>query len=209
MQLSTRTILRVILPACLMLTNASLAVQFRQTDDAAAARQVILQANQGDAVAQNRLGEMYASGRNVRQDSVQAVAWFRRSAGHGNADGEYNLGVMYKTGQGVPRDNAQAVLWIRLAAAQRHALALNNLGWMYAHGEGVPYQRVAAYALYSIAAEMDAPGGAYAIKNRKALMRSMSKGEVAAGQRLALEMQVPGNLLGALDHYLATQSPLP
>jgi len=193
----------------MMLANGSSAAQFHQVQDAAAAKQVTMLANQGDAVAQNRLGEMYASGRNVQQDSAQAVAWFRRSAEQGNADGEYNLGVMYKTGQGVPQDYAQAIIWIRQAAGQRHALALNNLGWMYAHGEGVSYQRVVAYALYSIAAEADAVGGVYAVKNRKALMHTMGNGEVAAAQRLVLEMQVPGNLLKAVDHYLAAQLPLP
>lgn len=209
MRLSTRAGLWVIFSACMMLANGSSAVQFHQVQDAAAAKLVTMLANQGDAVAQNRLGEMYASGRNVQRDSAQAVVWFRRSAEQGNADGEYNLGVIYKTGQGVPQDYAQAIIWIRLAAGQRHVLALNNLGWMYAHGEGVPYQRVVAYALYSIAAETDAAGGMYAIKNRKALMRTMGKGEVAAAQRLVLEMQVPGNLLKAMDHYLAAQLPLP
>lgn len=209
MGLSTRAGLWVIFSACLMLADGSQAVQFHQVQDAAAARHVAMLANQGDAIAQNRLGEMYASGWNVQRDSAQAVVWFRKSAEQGNAEGEYNLGVMYKTGQGVPQDYTQAIIWIRQAAAQRHALALNNLGWMYAHGEGVPHQRVVAYALYSIAAGTDAVGGTYAVKNRQALMRTMGRGEVAAAQRLVLEMQVPGNLLKAMDHYLAAQLPLP
>ena len=186
-----------------VMVNSCAAVQFYRPYNAEAAQQLTVLANRGDADAQNRLGEMYATGQNVKQNSVQAVAWVRKSAGQGNANGQYNLGVMYKTGQGVSQDCAQAVNWIRKAAAQRHALALNNLGWLYAHGQGVPSQPVVAYALYTIAADMDAESGVYAIGNRTALMETMSVNEIDMARHLADEMQGSEFLLRLVDIYIA------
>lgn len=200
--------LSIILVTQTVIANPAAAVQFYHPANPDAAKRLTLLANQGDAEAQNRLGIMYANGQNVKRDSAQAVAWFRKSAAQGNANGQYDLGVMYQTGQGVARDNSQAVSWIRKAAAQRHALALNNLGWLYAHGQGVPYQPVVAYALYSISADADAVNGVYAIKNRAVLVKFMRNREIDAAQRLTHAMQVPGHLLTAMDIYLASHAPI-
>ena len=73
-------------------------------------------AEQGDAVAQNNLGLMYANGRGVPEDDAEAVRWFRMAAEQGNPDAQNDLGIMYTNGRGVPEDDAKAVRWYRLAA---------------------------------------------------------------------------------------------
>ena len=73
-------------------------------------------AEQGDAVAQNNLGLMYANGRGVPEDDAEAVRWFRMAAEQGNPDAQNDLEIMYTNGRGVPEDDAEAVRWYRLAA---------------------------------------------------------------------------------------------
>jgi len=64
-----------------------------------------LLAEQGNALAQNYLGVMYALGQDVPQDYQEALRWFRKSAEHGEALAQFNLGLMYAKGQGVPKDS--------------------------------------------------------------------------------------------------------
>ncbi len=75
-------------------------------------------AEQGDTLAQSRLGVMYAYGEGVPKDAQQAVAWYRKAAEKGDADAQYNLGLMYDNGRGVPKDEQQAAAWFRKAAEQ-------------------------------------------------------------------------------------------
>ena len=52
-------------------------------------------AEQGNATAQNNLGNMYSEGKGVPQDYKEAVKWLRLSAEQGNAVAQYHLGIMY------------------------------------------------------------------------------------------------------------------
>ena len=71
-------------------------------DPAEAVRWCRLAAEQGDAVAQFNLGELYALGEGVPQDPAEAVRWFRLAAEQGYAV-QYALGVLYGQGKGVPK----------------------------------------------------------------------------------------------------------
>jgi hypothetical protein len=75
-------------------------------------------AEQGDARAQSILGRMYARGRGVPLDEVEAGNWFRGAADRGNAAAQLTLGNMYAEGRGVPQDYAEAARWYRVAADQ-------------------------------------------------------------------------------------------
>src|SRR6185503_12854376 len=61
-------------------------------------------ADQGDAAAQNLLGELYLNGQGVRPDSKAAAEWFTRSAQLGHALAQLNLGMLFEAGQGVAVD---------------------------------------------------------------------------------------------------------
>ena len=74
-------------------------------------------AEQGDAGAQFKLGDMYALGWGVPQDDARAVAWYKKAAEQGDADAQVKLGAMYALGRGVPQDYARAHMWSNLAAA--------------------------------------------------------------------------------------------
>ena len=75
-------------------------------------------ADQGNAIAQNNLGIMYANGEGVPQDYAQAVIWYRKAADQGYAKAQLGLGLMYSNGQGVPQDYIQAHMWWNLAASR-------------------------------------------------------------------------------------------
>ena len=110
-------------------------------------------ADQGDAVAQYRVGVMYFHGEGASQDYGEAVKWFRKSADQGYAPAQYNVGVMYQRGRGVSRDYAEAVEWFRRAADQGNADAQFNLGAMYRNGQGVSQNYAESFQWYQSAAD--------------------------------------------------------
>ena len=75
---------------------------------------------------------------------------------------------------------------------------------MYAAGDGVPRNVVVAYALVSLAVSAeDAHLRKIDTLSQKHLADAMSPQQIASAQNLSLDMAKPGNLLPALDHYLA------
>jgi len=94
-------------------------------------------AEQGDAAAQNLLGELYLNGQGIRPDSKTAAQWFTRSAELGHAPAQLNLGMLFEAGQGVPADYARALDWYRKAAGQGNPNAQYSLAVMYVYGRGV------------------------------------------------------------------------
>ncbi|SCY43233.1 Sel1 repeat-containing protein, partial [Legionella israelensis DSM 19235] len=79
------------------------------------------------AAAQNNLGYVYDHGIGVKQDTEEAVHWYRMAAEQGNATAQNNLGFAYEYGEGVDKDEKEAVRWYRMAAEQGNAAALDNL----------------------------------------------------------------------------------
>jgi len=71
--------------------------------------QLQLEAEQGDANAQYKVGVEYANGHCVKQDYQQVAKWFRLAAEQGHQNAQYDLGVVYARGQGVPQDFKEAV----------------------------------------------------------------------------------------------------
>jgi hypothetical protein len=54
---------------------------------------VVVQANQGNAIAQTNLGVLYRDGKGVPQDYAEALRWYRKAADQGNAIAQTNLGM--------------------------------------------------------------------------------------------------------------------
>ena len=110
-------------------------------------------AEQGNVVAQVRLGDTYADGEGVEQDYAKAMRWYRAAAEQGSGDGRWRLGVMYLFGWGSPKDYAGAVHWFRAAAEQGNPEGQWLLGAMYASGLGVPRDFTEAGRWFRDAAE--------------------------------------------------------
>ncbi|MDX8386849.1 MAG: tetratricopeptide repeat protein, partial [Gallionella sp.] len=78
---------------------------------------------QGNALAQNIMGEMHDRGLGVPQNYTTAAKWYRLSAEQGNAQGQYNLGIMHERELGVRQDYVLAYMWLLLAKAPTETLS--------------------------------------------------------------------------------------
>ena len=83
-------------------------------------------ADQGSAIAQNNLGEMYYNGAGVSQDYAEALRLFLKAADRGIPSALSSLGNMYYKGEGVPKDDIEAYAWYNLAAAKDPLFARKN-----------------------------------------------------------------------------------
>ena len=155
-------------------------------DYAAALREFLPLAVQGDALAQLMMGGMYADGVGVPQDDTEAVTWWRKAAQQGEAEAQYRLGFMYANGRGVPQDDTEAAnqfsasVWYRRAAEQGHAEAQGSLGAMYANGQGVPKDGAEAAKWYRKAAEQGNVGGQTNLGAMLLMGESVSQDKVQA-----------------------------
>ena len=133
-----------------------------QVGDYTTAAKILLPlAKQGNAAAQEDVGDMYQSGHGFPRDDKEALRWFRLAAAQGNVKAEAATGEMYfiRGTHGVRTDNAEAVRWFRLAAAQGNISSEYNLGVAYERGFGVPENHAEAVRWFRLCAEneTDAP----------------------------------------------------
>ncbi len=94
-------------------------------------------AESGNAVAQDRLGVLFETGRGLPLDDHEACAWYQRAARQGFASAQAHLGKLYFEGRGCAGDPGRARELFIAAAIQEHPGAQYNLGIMYLNGEGV------------------------------------------------------------------------
>ena len=73
-------------------------------------------AEQGYAMAQFRLGVMYANGYGVIWNDNTAVKWYTSAAKQGDAMAQFNLGNMLRRGDGVLKDYLRAYMWYNIAS---------------------------------------------------------------------------------------------
>ena len=90
---------------------------FARQDYVRSAGEFFRRAERGDRIAQAYLGFMYANGRGVPQNDVEAVMWLRRSSAQGYPTGQFMLGLMVDKGRGTPQDFVEAEMWLNLAAS--------------------------------------------------------------------------------------------
>jgi Sel1 repeat len=145
-------------------------------------------ADQGNASAQARIGQMYLDGRGVPRDYAEALKWFRKAADQGFADAQNTLGSMYSKGRGVPPDYAEAMKWFRKAADQGSARAQLNLASKYIYGHGVPKDYVQAYMWLNLAISRipvsETGSRDMAIKERNLVASKMTPAQIAEAQEL-------------------------
>ena len=112
-----------------------------------------LAANQGNAEAQNSLGNCYYSGKGGKQDYRKAAEWYRKAADKGYTLAQDSLGTCYYSGIGVEQDYRKAVEWYRKAADKGYASAQDNLGYCYYNGVGIEQDYRKAVEWYRKAAD--------------------------------------------------------
>ena len=94
-------------------------------------------AEEGDAEAQNELGDCYYFGEKIEEDIDQAVIWYMKAASQGNDDAQYSLGWCYENGEGVAKNDQQALMWYKKSAENGNREAQDILISHYNYGVGV------------------------------------------------------------------------
>ena len=112
-------------------------------------------ANQGDRLAQFKLGVMYEDGQGVTKDSREAIRWLSVASGQGLPEAAFNLGRLYHDGRGIPQNYARARRWYLVAIDRGDSKAAVNLGIMAAWGEGQPRDYMKASGLRHNAATIE------------------------------------------------------
>ena len=127
-------------------------------DDKDTFRHYKLLANQGDTVAQRKLGVCYEEGIGVNKNKIEAFKCYI-SAGKRDTEAQNRLGGCYEKGLGVASDQKRAFENYRLSAndalsAHRgNDKGLYNLGRCYEEGIGIAKNIQEAYEYYRLSAD--------------------------------------------------------
>lgn len=109
----------------LMLASVADAVEQNHPDTVLMAQQ----AEQGDALAEAKLGSLYLLGQNgYEQDDKKAAEWMLKAAKQGFLEAMVIVAAMYDRGLGMEMDVHKATAWYEKAAAQGHKPSLAILG---------------------------------------------------------------------------------
>lgn len=114
----------------------------------------------GNDEAQFDLGMFYQDGKDIKQDYVEAMKWYKLAAAQATGMGvlaQFKLGEMYANGQGVKQNYVEAIKWFKLAASYDNASARINLADMYANGQGVKQDYAEAILWYKLVAVQSNP----------------------------------------------------
>ncbi|MBI5897913.1 MAG: sel1 repeat family protein [Rhodocyclales bacterium] len=102
-------------------------------------------ANEGNPLAQFRLGGLYYHGQGVTEDENMAIYWWKKAAAAGNAEAMYQIAHAYLFGhtaaKGVADPDREAALWYFQAASSGHPEAAYTLGLLFLAGKGVVEDR--------------------------------------------------------------------
>lgn len=127
-------------------------------------------AQRGNSEAQFMLGAAYEYGHGVKQDSAEAVRWYRMAAEQGHLDAQFVLGGNYLLGGGVvAKDPPEGIRWCRKAAEQGHRSAQVLLGKLYANSEFLPNDTQEALHWFSAAFKASSLTQSIAKENAKDL----------------------------------------
>ena len=88
--------------------RGGLYVAYDAADPATALKIWMDSASQGDALAQNRVGQIYELGIGLAPDYAQAANWYEKAAQNGSRTAAVNLASLYDRALVVPKDKAAA-----------------------------------------------------------------------------------------------------
>ncbi|SVE56602.1 uncharacterized protein METZ01_LOCUS509456, partial [marine metagenome] len=116
-------------------------------------------ANNGDFLAQNSLGDIYRVGKWTQMDHAEAFSWYSKSAEAGYYNAQWHMANRYFLGRGAPVDNVKGMEWLKKAADQGHPSSIHQIGWMLQTGtyDGIEQDRVEALKWYHKAAKHNHP----------------------------------------------------
>ncbi len=110
-------------------------------------------ANEGYAISQKRMAELYCEGKFVEKNYTKAVEWYRKAGMQGDSESIYNIGMMYYYGKGVSKDYKESVKFFKEASNLNDKKAQYMLAFCYYNGYGVEQNYLESVKWYLKAAE--------------------------------------------------------
>lgn len=95
-------------------------------------------AQQGDPIAQFKLGVAYEEGKGVPHDCKQAFSWYRQAADQDHQGAQNTLAALYEKGCDTEPNYSEASKWYQKSAELGNAMAAANMGRLYYLGRGLP-----------------------------------------------------------------------
>jgi hypothetical protein len=132
-------------------------------------------AQQGNAAAQNYLGNMYDNGYGITQNYTEAFNWYLKAAQQGDASAECEIGHRYYRGYGIAKNYTEAFNWYYKSAQQGYNWGQRNLGLMYHYGQGVAKNYEKAFEWYLKAAKQGGTDAETMLKQLKATKQGGTK----------------------------------
>jgi len=105
-------------------------------------------AREGNAEAQNALGNLYYLGLGVEQSDKRASEWYLKAALQANSDAQVNVARHYRLGRGLPRDEIRAYAWLVQARGNNNEAAEVQMKLLASGMELAPNQMQRAKQLY-------------------------------------------------------------
>ena len=100
-------------------------------------KQLVDQAQAGNAKAQYHVGQSVYFGQGVTKDKYIGFVWMLKSAQQGYAPAQLSVGESYYWGIGTDKNKYKAVEWYQKASEQKNTNAMYQLSMAYLLGEGV------------------------------------------------------------------------
>lgn len=117
-------------------------------------------AEQGDAQAQYKLGDMYRKGLGVEVDLKKSNTWYksstdlyRKEAEKGDRNAQHELAWAYSNGLGVEQNSETAIAWYIKSSEQGNIDSLLKIADLYQYGFGVKKDTSQAFNWYRKASE--------------------------------------------------------
>ncbi len=108
-------------------------------------------AEEGDSIAQFRLGYRYEKGIDVDVNYNKAIDWYEKAVQQANTDAMCRLGTLYRDGKGVFPSPQDAIRLFEMAANNGDMNGYYQLGLMYEFGDGVKRDGERAIHYYMLA----------------------------------------------------------
>lgn len=133
--------------------RAQLSLAIASGDPEKAFKMIKIEAEQGNAPAQDDLATAYAEGIGTPKDPQKALEWYHKAAEQGHVNSQTGLGLAYHSGKGTKKDPQKAFMWFHKAAEQGDTVAQCMLGIYYDHGIGTQQDKQKAFIWYHKSAE--------------------------------------------------------
>jgi TPR repeat protein len=159
----------------------------------------------GGYSGQRGLAALYERGLGIPQDINRALELYYDAAPV-DEEARRRLFALYEVGMNVPEDDGKALQWYRAAAEKGDVRAQVGLGLRYKFHKGVDANWAVAYALFNLG-KLSRSAGRRHVPDFTGPAEAANTWMAPATWKLVHEMAKPGNLLRALDEFIAHHRP--